>query len=281
MSAEPMNRWVSRRRLLVLGTGALVAAGAGCSDDSRGLNAEEVEPADATLAPQPSTSPAGTPDAGSSTTTTTASPVDASSSGVELTPADFDGVGSCVLTPEQTSGPFYLRTDLVRKDISEGRPGSPLRVGLRVEDAECRPVDQARVDVWHADLFGDYSAYVDGSYEGEEGEGTTFLRGTQFTDTDGLAEFSTIFPGWYPNRALHIHVMVYLGRSKVLTSQMYFSDEVIADVYRAEPYAARGLPDMATNRDRIAGDPVAQGLEMTVRNDAAGRLSLLRLNVAT
>ena len=281
MSAVPVNSFVSRRRLLALGAGALVAAGTGCSDDSRGRNAEAVVPADVTPAPQLSTTTAGTPEAGSGTTTITPSPADATSSGVALAPADFDGVGSCVLTPEQTSGPFYLRTDLVRKDISEGRPGSPLRIGLRVEDAECRPVDQARVDVWHADLFGDYSAYVDGSYEGEEGEGTTFLRGTQFTDTDGLAEFSTIFPGWYPDRALHIHVMVYLGRSKVLTSQMYFSDEVIADVYRAAPYSDRGLPDTPTNRDRIAGDPVAQGLQMTVRSEAAGRLSLLRLNVAT
>lgn len=290
MAAEPVNSRVSRRRLLALGAGALVVAGTGCSDDSPDPNADASGRADPAADGQGSTTTTGSSETGSGPTTTgppegssptTSSPVDAASSDMALTAAEFDDVGSCVLTPEQTSGPFYLRTDLVRKEISEGRPGSRFRVGLRIEDAECRPIDQARVDIWHADLFGDYSAYVDGSYEDEAGEGTTFLRGTQFTNPDGLVEFSTIFPGWYPDRALHIHVMVYLGRSKVLTSQMYFSDEVIADVYSAEPYSARGLPDMPTNRDRIAGDPVAQGLQMTVRNEDAGRLGLLRVNVAT
>ena len=37
-----------------------------------------------------------------------------------------------LLTPEQTEGPFYLPGDLVRRDITEGLPGRPLRLGIRV-----------------------------------------------------------------------------------------------------------------------------------------------------
>ena len=73
--------------------------------------------------------------------------------------------------------------------------------------------------------------------------------------------------------------MVYMGRDRVLTSQMYFSDEVIADVYGSAPYTDRGLPETPTNRDRIAGDPATVGLEVTVTGDDDGRLALLRLGV--
>jgi protocatechuate 3,4-dioxygenase beta subunit len=278
---------ITRRRLLALGVGAAVVAGTGCSDDEpRGAVSETIPPAD----------PPGAEDVSAVPTSTVPAPVGGNSQppattsiheetgppAAPLTTADFDTVDACVLTPEQTRGPFYLQTDLVRRDISEDRPGSPLRVGLRLEDAsDCQPIEGARVDIWHADWRGDYSAFVDGSSSEEEGEGTTFLRGTQFSDADGVVEFSSVFPGWYPSRAVHIHVMVYLGRQRVLTSQMYFSDDVIADVYGAAPYAERGLPDTPTDRDRIAGDPVAQGIEMAVNGDGdkEGRLALLRLHV--
>jgi protocatechuate 3,4-dioxygenase beta subunit len=36
-----------------------------------------------------------------------------------------------------------------------------------------------------------------------------FLRGRQTTDANGLASFTTIFPGWYTGRTTHIHVHIY------------------------------------------------------------------------
>ena len=103
-------------------------------------------------------------------------------------------VPDCVLTPEQLEGPFYIDLARVRRDIAEDRPGVPLALAVTVVDANnCEPVRNAAVDVWHCDALGIYSG------EPSEGSaGTTFLRGIQLTDGDGLAEFATIYPGQYP-----------------------------------------------------------------------------------
>ena len=45
------------------------------------------------------------------------------------------GAVSCVLTPEQTEGPYYIGSEKLRRDITEGRPGVPLVLRLRVVDA--------------------------------------------------------------------------------------------------------------------------------------------------
>lgn len=102
----------------------------------------------------------------------------------------FDGAASCAVTPEQTEGPFYIDVDKVRSDIREDRPGALLRLGIRARGgADCKPLDNAVVDVWHCDALGGYS--------GVNGDAGTFLRGVQVTNGDGAVEFKTIYPGWY------------------------------------------------------------------------------------
>ncbi|MBI3967250.1 MAG: hypothetical protein HY329_16570 [Chloroflexi bacterium] len=50
----------------------------------------------------------------------------------------------CVLTPEQTEGPYYIAKSLVRNDITEGRPGTPLQLNLTVQNAAtCQPIPNA------------------------------------------------------------------------------------------------------------------------------------------
>ena len=70
------------------------------------------------------------------------------------------GAVSCVLTPEQTEGPYYIAGEKLRRNITEGRPGVPLLLRLRVVDAStCRPIKGAAVDIWHADALGVYSGF--------------------------------------------------------------------------------------------------------------------------
>ncbi len=118
-----------------------------------------------------------------------------------FTAADFDDLGACQLTPEQTAGPFPLDEQFDRRDITEGSPGTPLRLGFRVVDEACAAIAGAAVEVWHADATGDYSAFTDNGGGKDEAEGTTFLRGTQTAGDDGIVEFATIYPGWYTGRA--------------------------------------------------------------------------------
>jgi protocatechuate 3,4-dioxygenase beta subunit len=143
------------------------------------------------------------------------------------------GGGACVLTPEQTEGPYYLDNDLVRSNIVEGHPGAPLRLGLLVEDARCAPLAGAAVDIWHADAAGAYSGF------GTAAASRTFLRGTQLSDNTGRVVFQTIYPGWYVGRAVHIHVKVHTGGREVHTGQLYFDEALNDTVMRTAPYNRR------------------------------------------
>jgi protocatechuate 3,4-dioxygenase beta subunit len=196
-----------------------------------------------------------------------------------LAAADFDALTPCLLTPEQTEGPFYLAGDLVRRDITDGQPGHPLRLGLRVVDEDCAPVPGARVDVWHADVAGDYSGFTDGSGSDDAGEGTTFLRGTQLAGDDGIVEFATVYPGWYPGRAVHVHVKVHLDAAAVLTSQLYFPEDLTDTIHAQDPYAAHGTRTTRIEDDAFAGDPGAAGNLVAASPSGDGTLALVVLGV--
>jgi hypothetical protein len=154
---------------------------------------------------------------------------------------------ACVLTPEMTEGPFYLDINKVRSDITEGRPGTSLALSLKVVSATtCKPIPEAAVDIWHTDAAG--------SYSGVQGVAGIFMRGTQRSDSNGLVEFKTVYPGWYNGRTVHIHVMVHVGGNAVHTGQLFFDDAITDEAYKASPYNKRGTRDQ-----RNASDGIYQG----------------------
>ena len=157
----------------------------------------------------------------------------------------FGDDSRCTLTPEVAEGPFYFDADAIRRDIREDREGTPLRLGIRVREADsCEPIADAVVDVWHWDAGGTYSGF--GPSDDER-----FLRGAQVTNRDGIVEFLTIYPGWYPARTTHIHAKVHLDRSTVLTTQVYFDEDSNAAVYATAPYAQRSGREVFNDGDRI------------------------------
>jgi protocatechuate 3,4-dioxygenase beta subunit len=174
------------------------------------------------------------------------------------------GAVSCILTPEQTEGPYYIAGEKVRRNITEGRPGTPLLLNATVVNAStCRPIRNAAVDIWHADAAGIYSGFGDGAGN------RTFMRGIQRTNARGLATFRTVYPGWYQGRTVHIHVKVHLGGNVVHTGQLYFPDSVTDAVYRKAPYTSR--PNRTT---RNADDSIYRNggrrSQVKVRRNAAG-----------
>jgi protocatechuate 3,4-dioxygenase beta subunit len=156
----------------------------------------------------------------------------------------------CLITPETTEGPYYFDPGLERADITEGRPGLATTLRLQIVDASCRPLSGARVDVWHCDAEGIYSGYT--GQPGGDMRGETFMRGTQFADSDGIVEFATVYPGWYRGRTTHIHFKVFVDEATLLTGQLFFPDEVSDRVYATEPYAAAGERDRRNDNDGIA-----------------------------
>jgi protocatechuate 3,4-dioxygenase beta subunit len=182
----------------------------------------------------------------------------------------LDASASCAQTAEQTEGPYYFNADSIRSDIREGRPGTPLVFALRVREAEvCAPVENAIVDIWHCDAGGVYSGF-------EAGEGERFLRGAQATNGEGIAKFTTIYPGWYQGRTIHIHAKVHLDRQTVLTTQLYFDDAVSDRVLAASAYRGRGERTRRNDADGIF-DP---SLVLTLERSGDGYLGLMNVDVA-
>jgi protocatechuate 3,4-dioxygenase beta subunit len=179
----------------------------------------------------------------------------------------FDDAARCTRTAEETEGPFYFEVDRVRSDIREGRPGAALRLGVRVRDlsAGCDPIRNAVVDVWHCDATGSYS---------EPGE--TFLRGLQVTNRDGIVEFTTVYPGWYPGRTVHIHAKVHLDKQTVLTTQFYFADDFTDHVFSRDPYAGDTGRDAFNDSDAL----YERDLELSLSKERDAYLGLITLDVA-
>jgi protocatechuate 3,4-dioxygenase beta subunit len=72
------------------------------------------------------------------------------------------------------------------------------------------------------------------------------------TGSDGVAEFRTIYPGWYSGRAVHIHVKVHQrGRDGSFTGQLFFDERVTAAIYETDPYRLRPGPDTSNSQDGI------------------------------
>ncbi len=169
---------------------------------------------------------------------------------------------------EQDEGPYHRDSQPMRRDVVEDRGGTPLQLGIRLAGGDDgTPVRDATVEIWQCDALGRYSGFqppddsvvvrASTAPGAEYLPDQTFLRGRQRTDDAGMVEFHTIHPGWYPGRTVHIHVMVHLGDT-MLISQLYFPDDVNDDVLSLAPYAQRLGRDTTNDTDEIfptGGDP--------------------------
>lgn len=174
---------------------------------------------------------------------------------------------SCIVTPQQTEGPYFVDEHLHRSDIrsdpSDGsiKEGLLLALEIRVfaagtgSGADCKPIAGAFVDIWHCDAQGIYSDVMDSHFNTV---GKKFLRGYQVTDKNGSVRFISIYPGWYPGRTVHIHFKVRTDskymRAHEFTSQFYFDDSITDQVYaQHQPYTRSGSH---LQRTRNEGDSI-------------------------
>jgi len=174
--------------------------------------------------------------------------------------ADMNPRLSCVATPTQTEGPYFVDEHLNRADIRSDpvtgvvKEGVPLKLRLSahaIAAGACTPLAGAVIDVWHCDAAGVYSDVNDA---GSNAMGQKFLRGYQVTGDDGGVDFLTIYPGWYQGRTAHIHFKIRGqpagARTYAFTSQLYFDDAISDRVYARAPYA-RSAPRTRNDADFI------------------------------
>ncbi|KAL4963471.1 intradiol ring-cleavage dioxygenase [Aspergillus stella-maris] len=126
----------------------------------------------------------------------------------------FGGNTSAILSPTVTDGPYYIWGELTRQDVREDLYSDGVDLFLEVQYIDvntCLPIEGAIVDIWNANATGVYSGVVATGNEAADGWDSTYLRGIQESDKDGIVTFQTIFPGHYDGRAIHTHLLTHIG----------------------------------------------------------------------
>jgi protocatechuate 3,4-dioxygenase beta subunit len=186
--------------------------------------------------------------------------------------SDDPANGACSLSPSETAGPFPIKTpaSLMLENIVSGRTGIALLMTLTVQDQSnnCMPMANVFVDVWHCDADGNYSEY------GTEAA-HHYLRGRQTTDSNGQVSFITIFPGWYPGRAPHIHVEVLNSNgSSIRVSQIAFPKDICDTVYATAEY--HGTADTSNSSDGVFANSLDGNMADSVSGNTTDGYTLLK-----
>ncbi|KAK1830955.1 Intradiol ring-cleavage dioxygenase [Podospora conica] len=182
----------------------------------------------------------------------------------------FGSNHSCLLTPETTAGPFYINGELVRSSLvdDEWTPwGYALHLDILVIDTStCDPVTDAYVEIWSANATGVYGGISnkDNAPNNPDNVQKSWLRGIQpLNTTTGTVQFDTIFPGPYPGRTPHVHVMVHRRGAEVLangtmqdavathTGQVFFDQDLVDFMGERYPYLYAHRVDLTGNADDL------------------------------
>jgi protocatechuate 3,4-dioxygenase beta subunit len=158
--------------------------------------------------------------------------------------ADFGSAQQCTMLKNSVEGPFFFCTNPGVADIARGQAGAPLVIALRaINAATCQPIADAVIDVWHCDAKGRYSGQnlavdeaIKSASHAPPVNDDRDCRGALRTDADGIAEFRSIYPGYYVDRAIHIHFKVHIGDRAFLTNQAHLPEPDNAAVMAMAPY---------------------------------------------
>ncbi|KAF4632117.1 hypothetical protein G7Y89_g6011 [Cudoniella acicularis] len=174
----------------------------------------------------------------------------------------FGANASCILTPDNANGPYFVKGEQIRSNVRDKQPGVPMHLEMQFIDIKtCKPATQVLVDIWSCNATGIYSGV---SASGEGGLNSYFLRGVQETDKDGVVQFDTIFPGHYQGRATHEHVVTHVGAKVEANgsytggtinhlSQLFFEQTLVGAVEATAPYNTNKIRLTQNNADGYTG----------------------------
>lgn len=187
--------------------------------------------------------------------------------------------GDCAVSPSEIIGPFPIKTpsDYVRENIIGNRTGIALLITITIQKQSnnCEPLSGVLVDIWHCDADGNYSEYGGNFLQSADYTGAHFLRGRQTTDNNGQVSFISIFPGWYPNRAPHIHVEILdANQTSLKVTQIAFPKSICDDVYATQDY--NGAADTSNEGDSVFFDSLAQNMLDTITGNITDGYTLTK-----
>ncbi|OGE56200.1 hypothetical protein PENARI_c003G04693 [Penicillium arizonense] len=178
----------------------------------------------------------------------------------------FGSEATCILGPDVTQGPYYVTGELIRENIVEDQEGVPLYMDIQLINTNtCEPIPDIYTDLWHCNATGVYSGIVasgNGDSSDEANLDTTWLRGIQPSDKNGVVYMESIFPGHYTSRATHIHVLTHPVNETTVNAngtisglytsssshvgQIFFDQDLITEVEKTAPYSTN-TQDLTTN----------------------------------
>ncbi|KAL9114062.1 MAG: hypothetical protein Q9227_001834 [Pyrenula ochraceoflavens] len=193
----------------------------------------------------------------------------------------FADNSSCVLQPDVTEGPYYVAGELIRQDVTDGQSGVPLTIDVQVVDTTtCDPLPNLYMDYWHCNATGVYGGVVangNGDTNDTSNLNNTALRGIQQTDDDGVASFTSVFPGHYVGRTNHIHILTHTvngtdvlpnntltGLTASHVGQIFFDQDLISQVEATTPYSTNtqavttNEEDMILSTEADSSDPIME-----------------------
>ncbi len=210
-----------------------------------------------------------------------------------------DAITCVSITPTTTEGPYWVDEKLFRADIRQepttgvAREGIPLTMIINVQNLSssgCTPLAGAYVDIWQCDAKGIYSD-VSQAYNPGGGTGTVntngqkFLRGYQISNENGQVRFTTIYPGWYTGRTIHIHIRVrtYNGNTVLsnFVSQIFFDQAITTSVMTDSRYSRSSAITTVNSNDNIYN--IANNTRMlasTTGNNSDGYTATITMGAA-
>ncbi|KAK3317317.1 Intradiol ring-cleavage dioxygenase [Cercophora scortea] len=210
---------------------------------------------------------------------------------------------TCVLSPEVTEGPYYVAGEYIRKDTVEKQTGVSLTLDIQVLNIDtCKPVTGAYLEIWHTNATGVYSG-VSASGNGNSAKdksnlNATFLRGVQQTDSDGVVQFNSIFPGHYTGRTTHTHVLVHTNAKALANGtimdvtashvgQFFYDQDLITLVEATSPYKSNTQSVTLNKNDGIltqaskTGDPFINYVTLGGSSVSGGLLGWIAFGIDT
>ncbi|RLN75602.1 hypothetical protein BBJ28_00022384 [Nothophytophthora sp. Chile5] len=150
----------------------------------------------------------------------------------------------CILDPEVTQGPYYVIGEII------------------IDVNSCEPASGQYVDFWDCNATGVYSGIValgNGDSSDTANVKNTFLLSLSPTNEDGLASFTTIFPGHYSSHATHIRVLgtysgtllennTYSGGYASHVGPIVYDQDLISEVEATSAYSVN-TQELTDNAD--------------------------------
>lgn len=193
----------------------------------------------------------------------------------------------------------------------------PLHLDIQLIDVDtCKPVKDVYLEIWGELFIRSHAAHDAEHHSGANSTGVysgalavvngigmsdkpnlnrAFLRGIQRTDSDGVVQFDTNFPGHYAGRATHIHMITHVEDTKAKENntiwnqrvrhagQVFFDQALISAVEATAPYSTNRQSKTLNKNDAIliqetanSADPFFEYVQLgtTMKDGVFGWFSL-------